>query len=181
MTKKSASMNAVSTQKKRLLAIDTSTSPGFAVLEYGAKRPKLIYADALKTTTDLTDAQRYEAVKSFTSLICAKYGPFDAVCREHFTKGGSKRSTQLVFGAWAAVDLALASFGYRISADDEFTPATVKKTATGKGKAEKHEVEAGVKRLLGLAEDYVFPNNAGGDASDAVAIALTYLKREGAI
>src|SRR5690554_3626309 len=89
---------------RRLLAIDTSASPGFAVIEWGGrnKAPKLLYADALKTTTDHTDAERYSAVHAFASLVCFRYGPFDAVVREHFTKGGSKRSTQLVFGAWSA-------------------------------------------------------------------------------
>ena len=166
---------------KRLLAIDTSASPGFAVLEYGLKAPKLVYADALKTDASKPDSERYAAIEAMTSLICFKYGPFDAVAREHFTKGGSKRSTQLVFGAWSAVDSALGRFGYHIDADSEVTPSAVKKAATGKGKAEKHEVEAGVRKRLKLPDDYVFANNGGGDSSDAVAVGLAYLDAKGLI
>ena len=162
--------------KLRILAIDTSASPGFAVLEWvPGKTPKLVYADALKTDSSKPDSERYAAIEAMTSLIIFKHGPFDVVCREHFTKGGSKRSTQLVFGAWSAVDSALGRFGYHIAKENEFTPSTVKKAATGKGKAEKAEVEAGVKRRLGLAEDYAFSNNAGGDASDAVAVGLAWI------
>jgi|SRR5690554_768549 len=168
--------------RRRLLAIDTSASPGFAVIEYGGKgAPKLVYADALKTTTDHTDAERYAAVHAFASLVCFRYGPFDVVVREHFTKGGSKRSTQLVFGAWSAVDMALKQFGYTIDASNELTPSTVKKAVGISGKSDKAQVEQGVRKALALPDDYVFPNNAGGDASDAAAIGIAYLKREGII
>ena|SRR5690554_766949 len=168
---------------KRLLAIDTSASPGFAVIEWGGrnKAPKLLYADALKTTTDHTDAERFAAVHAFASLVCFRYGPFDAVVREHFIKGGSKRSTQLVFGAWSAVDMALKQFGYTIEATNEITPSAVKKAVGISGKADKVQVERGVRDALGLPDDYVFPNNAGGDSSDACAIGIAYLKREGAM
>ncbi len=169
---------------KRLLAIDTSASPGFAVIEWtegGTKPPKLVYADALKTTTDHTDAERFTAVFAFASLVCFRYGPFDIVVREHFTKGGSKRATQLVFGGWAAVDLALKQFGYTIDPANEITPSAVKKAVGISGKADKLQVEQGVRQALGLADDYVFPNNGGGDASDAAAVGIAYLKREGAM
>ena len=176
-------MGTKTQSRRRLLAIDTSASPGFAVIEWGGrnKAPKLLYADALKTTTDHTDAERYSAVHAFASLVCFRYGPFDAVVREHFTKGGSKRSTQLVFGAWSAVDMALKQFGYTIDASNELTPSTVKKAVGISGKSDKAQVEQGVRKALALPDDYVFPNNAGGDASDAAAIGIAYLKREGII
>lgn len=165
---------------KRLLAIDTSASPGFAVIEWGGRlnSPRLIYADALKTTTDHTDAERFTAVHAFASLVCFRYGPFDVVVREHFTKGGSKRATQLVFGGWSAVDMALKQFGYTIDSANEITPSAVKKAVGISGKADKAEVERGVREALALPGDYVFSNNSGGDSSDAAAIGIAYLKRE---
>ena len=169
---------------KRLLAIDTSASPGLAALDYyedGSKSPSLVYADAFPTDTKLTDAERFEVARSATALFCYKYGPFDVVVREHFTKGGSKRATQLVFGGWAAVDMALKAFGYTIDPTNELTPSTVKKAVGTTGKADKAEVEQGVRKALNLPGDYVFPNNKGGDSSDAAAIGIAYLKREGAI
>lgn len=160
----------------RILAIDTSASPGFAVLDYkpGAV-PKLVFADSLKTDSKKPDSERYEAIAAFVTLVVFNYAPFDVVCREHFIKGGSKRGTQLVFGAWSTVDRALGSFGYHIDAKDEITPTKVKKAATGKGKAEKDEVEKGVRERLKLPSDYVFKNNGGGDTSDAVAVGLAWI------
>lgn len=180
--------NAATTTKtpkpkpKRLLAIDTSASPGFAVIEYGANKPaSLVYTDAFPTDTSLSDAERFEVVRSATALICYKYGPFDVVVREHFIKGGSKRGTQLVFGGWAAVDMGLQAFGYTIDPANEMAVSSVKKAVGISGKATKAEVEQGVRQALSLPDDYVFPNNKGGDASDAAAIGIAYLKREGAI
>lgn len=183
---------------KRLLAIDTSASPGFAVIEYGANKPaSLVYTDAFPTDTSLSDAERFEVVRASTALICYQHGPFDVVVREHFIKGGSKRGTQLVFGGWAAVDMALKQFGYVIDSKNEIPPTTVKKAVGISGKAVKtekdadleerktgkrpHSVEKGVREALGLSDDFVFPNNAGGDSSDSCAIGIAYLKREGAI
>lgn len=201
--KANAASRTKTPKPKRLLAIDTSASPGFAVIEYGANKPPiLIYTDAFPTDTSLTDAERFEVVRSATALICYKYGsatPFDVVVREHFIKGGSKRGTQLVFGGWAAVDMALKAFGYAISEDDELTPGEVKKALTGKGTAPKtrkeaeerkrkgksvdleFSVEDGVRLALDLPEDFEFPNNKGGDSSDSCAVGIAYLKREGAI
>lgn len=189
------------TKPKRLLAIDTSASPGLAVLEYtpGQRKATLIHCDAALTDAKMTDAQRYTTAYAFVGFNCYRYGPFDAVCRESFIKGGSKRATQLVFGGWSAVDMALNAYGYTISEDDELTPGEVKKAVAGKGTAPKtrkeaeewkrkgksvdleFSVEDGVRLALDLPESFEFPNNKGGDSSDACAIGITYLKREGAI
>ncbi|WP_141431928.1 crossover junction endodeoxyribonuclease RuvC [Bacillus sp. 03113] len=160
----------------RILAFDISASPGVAVLEIKRGRPLLVYADSIKTDTSTPDSQRFAYVEAFAIKAIHERGPFDVVVREHFTKGGSKRSTQLVFGSWAMIDAALGKYGYKV--DAEITPTTVKKIVGGNGSASKEEVEAGVRRILGLADDYVFKSN---DESDAAAIGLAYLIREGLI
>jgi len=166
----------------RILAIDISASPGFAVIDVktlkAGKKIVLVHVDSVKTSTETTDSQRYAYIEAKTVQVVHEYGPFDAVCREHFTKGRSKRATQLVFGSWAAVDSALGRYGYAIPTDNEFTPSTVKKAATGKGSADKTEVEAGVRKRLSLADDFVFKTD---DESDAVATGLAYLINEGVI
>lgn len=192
---------ATKPKPKRILAIDTSASPGIAILEYteGKRQARLIHCDAALTDATLTDAQRYTTAYAFVAFACYRYGPFDKVVRESFIKGGSKRATQLVFGGWSAVDMALGAFNYAISEAEELTPGEVKKALAGKGTAPKtrkeaqkwldsgkrkeleFSVEDGVRLALDLQEDYEFPNNKGGDSSDACAIGLAYLKREGAI
>lgn len=166
----------------KILALDISGSPGFAVVEVktlkGGPRVSLLHVTHAKTDASNTDSERYSYIEAKTVQVVHEYGPFDAVVREHFTKGGNKRSTQIVFGAWAAVDSALGRYGYAISADNEITPSAVKLAAAGNGKADKAEVEAGVRRILKLPADFAF---ATDDESDAVAIAIAYLKREGLI
>lgn len=72
--------------------------------------------------------------------------------------------------------MALGKYGYK--ADVEITPKTVKKDITGNGSASKDEVEAGVRRMLALPDEFTFRTD---DESDAVAIGLSYMVREGVI
>ncbi|MCM3314857.1 crossover junction endodeoxyribonuclease RuvC [Psychrobacillus sp. MER TA 17] len=164
----------------RILALDISTNPGFAVVEItqlkAGPRVKLTHVSSVQTDTDHTDAQRYAVIAAQTTIVLHRYGPFDAVVREHYTKGRNKRATQTVFGAWAAIDSALAAYGYVV--DAEITPLTVKKAATGKGNASKEEVEDGVRQAFGLGADFTFKTD---DESDAAAIALAYAKQRGLI
>lgn len=160
----------------KVIAFDISASPGVAVLEVKKNVPRLLLADSIKTSTANSDSQRYAYVEAFAIKAIHEYGPFDLVVREHFTKGGSKRSTQLVFGAWSMIDSALGRYGY--SVDKEITPSEVKKVVGGKGTADKLEVEAGVRKILKLPDEYSFKSD---DASDACAIGLTHLLKEGLI
>lgn len=160
----------------RVLAFDISASPGVAVLEVKGDSPSLVIADSIKTSTDNSDSERFAYVEAFAVKAIHEHGPFNLTIREHFIKGGSKRATQLVFGSWSMIDSALGKYGYAI--DGEITPTEVKRIVGGKGTATKDEVEAGVRRLLGLSEDYKFKSN---DASDACAIGLAYLIKNGII
>jgi len=160
----------------RILAFDISASPGVAVLEIKKNQPRLLFADSIKTDSKTPDSQRFAYVEAFAIKTIHEYGPFDHVIREHFTKGSSKRSTQLVFGSWAMIDSALGRYGYKV--DAEITPTSVKKIVGGKGGAEKNEVADGVRRILKLPADYAFKSD---DASDAVAIALAWAIDSGLI
>lgn len=160
----------------RVLAFDISASPGVSVLEVKRGKASLVIADSIKTSTDNIDSQRYAYVEAFAIKTIHEYGPFNLTIREHFTKGGSKRATQLVFGSWSMIDSALGRYGYTI--DGEITPTEVKRIVGGKGTATKDEVEAGVRRLLNLPDGYTFKSD---DASDATAIGLAYLIKKGVI
>lgn len=166
----------------RVLAFDISTAPGIAVLEVkqlkGGPKVRLLHVTSVRTDSSYTDAQRYEYIAATATKVIYEYGPFDVVCREHFAGGRNKRATQTVFGAWASIDSALATFGYTIKTDAELTPSAVKKAATGKGSASKAEVEAGVREKLGLADDFTFKSD---DESDAVAVGIAYLIKKGVI
>lgn len=55
----------------------------------------------------------------------------------------------------------------------EYEPARVKRTVVGRGRAEKHQVAAVVRAMLGL------PEAPAPDAADALAVALTHLATAG--
>lgn len=162
----------------RILAFDISASPGVAVLEIKRKRPKLLYVDSVKTDTKTTDAQRYAYVEAFAVKTIHEYGPFDVVVREKYVGNSrSKRAKQLVYGAWAAVDMALGKYGYVIDEKEhELVASQIKSAVAGKGGADKDAVADGVRRILG--EDLTFKTD---DESDACAVALAWAIREGLI
>lgn len=160
----------------RILALDISASPGYAVLEIRKGKAKLVNADSVKTTNDMTDSERFSYVEASLTKYIYEEGPFDYVCRENFIKGGSKRATQLVFGAWASIDMALGKFGYYVSEKAEITNSRVKSVVGGHGGDGKDVVAEGARKLFGLPEDHVWKSN---DASDAAAIGYTYAHDKG--
>lgn len=161
----------------RYLGLDISlSSPGFAVIDVINGKPKLITARHVKTSSKLPDGVRFSIIESFTTVIAGEYGPFDKIIREDYKRPASKRQGQAIYGAWAAVDSGLSRFGLAIT--DEVNAASVKRLIGGHGKAEKSEVEAGVRRILRLPDDYVF---ATDDESDAAAIVLAWLIEAGEV
>jgi len=168
----------------RILSFDISASPGVAVIEIKNRQPHLITVDHVETDSTATDSQRYEYVRSLATKTVYENRPFDAIVREKFIKGGSKRSTQLVFGSWSAIDMALGAFGYAVDSKDEIVASAVKKLIGGKGGASKDEVAEGVIRILGEDVRPQFFTELGrllDDRADAVAIGLAYAIRKGLI
>ena len=166
----------------RILSFDISTSPGVAVLEFKKGAPKMIAVDHIETKSSHTDAQRFIYVQSFVTSFVHENGVYDEIVREKFIRGGSKRSTQLVFGAWASVDRALATYGYEIPDENEIVASTVKRLIAGKGNAEKDEVAEGVIRILGADSRKHFFTERGrllDDRTDAAAIGLAWAMKNG--
>lgn len=171
----------------RILSFDISASPGVALLEIKNGKPQLIAVDHLETDSKLTDAQRFHLVEAFVINFVYKHvdkNGVQAIVREKFHRGGSKRGTQLVFGAWASVDNALAVYGLTIPDENEIVASTVKRLIGGKGDASKEEVAEGVIARLGEEVRPQFFTERGrllDDRADAVAIGLAYAIRKGLI
>nr|WP_206529612.1 crossover junction endodeoxyribonuclease RuvC [Brevibacillus sp. SYP-B805] len=165
---------ATKSKALRYLGLDLSlSSPGFAVIEVADRKPRLITTAHVKTGSDDPQALRYELIEAYTLLFLREQlraGPFEAIVRETWPPARDYRQNDKIHGAWSAVDRALSRYGYEVNAN--LTPSSVKRTVTGNGKAEKAEVAAAVRRLLGLTEDYRF---ATDDESDACAVVLAYL------
>jgi len=106
------------------------------------------------------------------AVFILAHRPFDAIIRDDFVSK-NPGTQKAVYAVWHTVDCTLDRFRYVVTAD--VNQGTVKRILTGEGKAEKGDVEAAVKRLLRLKDDFKFGSD---DESDACAVALAWLIRE---
>ncbi|WP_229168087.1 crossover junction endodeoxyribonuclease RuvC [Bacillus cereus] len=135
-------------------------------------KPKLIDVSHVKTKSTEPIALRTQIIEAWALLFIRKHTPYDLIIREGFASK-IPHTNYTVFSAWNAVDRALNSFGLKV--DDIIGQASVKKKLLGKGRAEKEEVEAGVRRYVEWNKFETF------DESDACAIGLAYLIDKGII
>ncbi len=107
--------------------------------------------------------------------IFQRYGHFDVVVRE---KGFSRfaNTTQLLFRVVGVADLIAYQEG-GIKSIEELPPTVVKSIVAGYSKADKLEVEEGVRQLL--SQDQKNVKFYSDDESDSVAVALTYCIKKG--
>lgn len=160
----------------RILGLDLSMGcSGFSVVEVRDGHPYLVHTSHVKTDSKHSHGQRLIAVENHMLDLLNKFGPFNAIARE---KGFSAHAmtTQVIFRVVGVSDLTLAKQGYTKIA--EYAPSTVKKVIAGNGKASKQEVENAVRIVLGLSSKFKFKTD---DESDACAVALVHLLKEGLI
>ncbi len=97
--------------------------------------------------------------------IVEEFSPDQAAVETPFT-GRNPRSTVVLAEARGALLSVLGSADIKVT---DYSPAEVKKSIVGHGRAEKVQVAFMVSRLLGLRE------TPPHDAADAMAIALTHI------
>ena len=102
------------------------------------------------------------------AILIARHQP-DVVAIENLFHAVNARSALKLGHARGVAMLAAVEAGVPIF---EYTPAEVKQSVVGYGRAEKGQVQSMVQLLLGLSEP-----PAPFDASDALAIAVCHLHR----
>ncbi len=138
--------------------IDAGTGSRFRLREYGAIRLR---------ASDPLAVRLGEIYRSLEKLI-ARHRPAVVVVEKIFY-GKNFQSAMKIGEARGAAILAAAMAGRPVV---EYTPAMVKKAATGNGCASKGQVQRMITRLLGLTE---VPEPL--DAADALAIAFCHARR----
>lgn len=159
----------------RVLAFDISMgAPGLAVIELRKGKPTVIDVSHVRTDASQPHGLRAEIVEAWSTMFIAKHigKGFDAIVREDFV-GRTSRQAHPVYSAWGSCDKALNKFGLNFTTP-AISQSAVKKAVVGVGKAEKHEVETAVRKWTGYKGEF-----AKDDESDACAIGLAYLIREG--
>jgi crossover junction endodeoxyribonuclease RuvC len=161
----------------RVLAFDTSMgAPGLALIDVRKGKASIIDVSHVRTDTSQSYGLRAEIVEAWATLFIAKHAQkgFNVIVREDFV-GRTSKQAHPVYSAWGSCDKALNKFGLNFTTP-AISQSAVKKAVVGVGKAEKHEVETAVRKWTGYTGEF-----QKDDESDAAAIGLAYLIREGII
>jgi crossover junction endodeoxyribonuclease RuvC len=152
-------------QPIRIIGIDPGLRrTGWGIVE--ADGPRLSYVACGLVTSDSGDDLAYRLRELYQGLIevLSRFSPHEAAVEETFVNKDARATLKLGQARGMAL-LAPAQKGLRIA---EYPPNVVKKTVTGTGHGEKHQVAAMIGFLLPKAR---FDS---ADEADALAIAICH-------
>jgi crossover junction endodeoxyribonuclease RuvC len=152
----------------RVLGIDCGTEiTGYGIVELSAEdRLAFLSCGTIKLSLRTPLAVRLRTIFDRLSAIILEYGPEQAAIEDIFYAVNAKSALKLGQVRGVAM-LAASSAGLEVA---EYAPLTIKSAVVGYGRAEKHQVQHMVTRLLQLNEIPEPP-----DAADALAIAICHL------
>jgi crossover junction endodeoxyribonuclease RuvC len=152
-----------------VLGVDPGfASVGLAVVAGRRPRPTVAWAQTVRTTADLDEAERLRRVSQAVRAAIAEHRP-GALALERVMWGQNRTSALSVARATGVIMLAAAEAGIPV---EEYAPLEVKMATTGIGNADKEQVRTALIRALRV--DGV-PEQA--DAADAVAVAVCHLQQ----
>ena len=150
----------------RVMGIDPgSSATGYGVVERDGAALRYVTHGTLRPARGAPLPERLASLLSGLSDVMDAHGP-DAVVVEKVFVAASPRSA-LVLGQ--ARGVALATAAARALPVVEYSPSQIKSAVVGTGSAEKVQVQAMVKSLLGLGRA------PARDAADALAAAICHV------
>ncbi len=151
----------------RVLGVDPGLAvTGWAVIEAGTPRPRLVASGVLRTRAREERSVRLHAITEGIAARIATHAPREVAIEQQFV-AENVRSAMAIGEARAAAMIAAAAAGLPVHT---YAPTVVKESVAGYGGAPKEQVREMVVLELALAEA---PSPL--DVSDAIAIALTRL------
>jgi crossover junction endodeoxyribonuclease RuvC len=148
----------------RVIGVDPgSRITGWAVVEREGRSTRRIASGVVRTDPTDPMPKRLLAIHSGLAVVIAEHAPDAGAIEEIFAHRSA--ASALVLGHARGVAL-LALAGLSVST---YNAASIKKSVTGSGKADKAQIARVVAMTLGLV-GRVLP-----DETDAIAIALTHL------
>ncbi len=149
----------------RILGIDPGLQVcGYACLETGQDKEKLIEAGVIRTTTGSTIEQKLNRIAEDTQSLLNSFKP-DIVAVEELYSHYAHPKTAILMGHARGVILqkcTQAAIEVR-----SFSATRIKKSITGNGRASKEQVQKTIQTILSLPQ-IPEPN----DVADAIAAAL---------
>jgi crossover junction endodeoxyribonuclease RuvC len=150
-----------------VLGVDPGTvRTGWALVEGTVTNPVMVGADVISLPPKMDFALRLAALKNRFEQILDHRRPEVAVVESPFHGINARSALQLAHSR----GVILAALGEREIPVEEYSPATIKKTVTGSGRADKDQVRRMVQAVLAV------PLKVGeSDLSDALAAAFCHL------
>lgn len=150
----------------RVLGLDPSLqSTGYGVVEFIENRYAVHAYGTIKTRRADELPVRLLGIKSAIEELIVRHSPEEVAVENPFYARNIK--TALILGqVRGAALVAVAGRGLSLF---EYSPLEIKKAVTSYGQAEKHQVNAMIRTLLGIEEA------VEEDASDALACAFCHL------
>jgi crossover junction endodeoxyribonuclease RuvC len=143
-----------------------SERTGYGCIETDGSRHRLVICGAVATPPRASFPEKLLVIHQSLRRLLAEHRP-DCVAVENVFFAKNVRSALKLGHARGIALLAAVEGGYPLF---EYTPAEIKRTVVGYGRAEKSQVGEMVRLLLGL--DVVPTPN---DASDALAVAICHV------
>lgn len=156
----------------RVLGIDCGIErTGYGVIDSDGREHRLVGLGVVRARPGRPFEQRlWEIARGLREVVC-QYGPRAAAVEEVFHASNPKTALKLAQVRGVAL-LMVAEAGLEFG---EYSPAEVKTSVVGYGRAEKQQVKLMVRSLLGLERDI-----DSEDAADALAVAICHATRRGA-
>jgi crossover junction endodeoxyribonuclease RuvC len=143
-----------------------SERTGYGCIETDGSRHRLVVCGAVVTPPRAVFPEKLLAIHQALRRLLAEHRP-DCVAVEDVFYAKNVRSALKLGHARAVAVLAAVEAGYPLF---EYTPAAIKRTVVGYGRAEKPQVGEMVRLLLGL-DQAPSPH----DAADALAVAICHV------
>ena len=145
-----------------------SARTGYGCVQSDGTRHRLVACGAITIPRSKTFPEKLKIIHAELGALIAKLRP-DCVAVENVFHAVNARSALTLGHARGVAMLAAVESGVPIF---EYTPAEVKQSIVGYGRAEKQQVQSMIQLLLGLAAP---PSPL--DASDALAVAVCHLHK----
>lgn len=154
-----------------VLGVDPGTvTTGYGLIEpaRGASHGRLVECGIIRPSRKQPPWDRLNTIYDGVIDVIERHAP-SIMAVEGVFYGRNARSTITLAHARGVILLAAARFGLEVR---EYSPAVVKKTIVGTGRATKGQIAYMVQQLMRLKEP-----PSPSDAADGVALALTHVMR----
>jgi crossover junction endodeoxyribonuclease RuvC len=145
-----------------------SARTGYGCVQSDGTRHRLVTCGAITTPAANPFPEKLKIIHVELAALIARHEP-DCIAIENLFHAVNARSALKLGHARGVAMLAAVEAGIPIV---EYTPAEVKQSIVGYGRAEKGQVQAMIQLLLGLSSP-----PSPFDASDALAIAVCHLHK----